>query len=731
MNGGMAEVFSNKQHGFTTKVFQVRYPHRKDFHKNCRNCPLTFYFCEIDPKPKNGQTKQTTKTAEYRYFWTLPLLTDMKKLRGKKTFLILLCFLGALFSSAQQEPETERNTFVEFQNLESADERFNFFFNTPNRYSENSTYDWLDEVNLYLNAATKDDATDQIRKYELVRSRIYFDLGDYDKSQAIAKDLHTNIDTFDIYFKSKLLDLMDDNYGQLAMYPEQVEVRNEIRELGITDNVVFYDIYSNLGMYRRAMGDYIEKVKRTIEENDFYAQAEYYNTLGNFLRLDDSTPTALSNYKKAKSFITVFLNDVTRSKNKNELVEASLLNGLIDGNIGKCHVQLQQYEDAIPHLESAISIIKEFGNGTLPDEITENSLAISECYLQLKNYAKATDYLSDDLKTRTTDNQLRKNRLLSVYYEKTEDYKNAAFYLRKNLRIRDSIIGNESELRKQQLATVMQQDLELSRKMVAQQKLDLEKSRSEMLAQERTSNLVLISFFFTLLGFAGLVYAYLKSIKNQRLIAEQKYIIENSLVEKDSLLKEIHHRVKNNLQMVSSLLSLQTKNTRSKAAIEALEEGKSRVKAMALIHQKLYQNEDLSVIEMQSYIESLINSVQSVYRKGGHNIEITIDAEAVELDIDRAIPFGLILNELVSNSFKYAFPEDDGKGKINIQIHKTENREGYFEYSDNGIGLPEDTDERINTSMGIRLMNRLANQLQTTLNVDNKVDGVRYWFNFR
>ncbi len=655
----------------------------------------------------------------------------MKKLLSKKTFLILLCFLGALFSRAQQEAETEPNTFVEFQDLESADERFNFFFNTPNRYSENSMYDWLDEVNHYLNAATKDDDTEQIRKYELVRSRIYFDLGDYDKSLAIAKDLHTNIDEFDIYFKSKLLDLMDDNYGQLAMYPEQVEVRNEIRELGITDNVVFYDIYSNLGMYRRAMEDYIDKVKRTIEENDFYAQAKYYNSLGNFLRLDDSTPTALTNYKKAKSFITVFLNDVTRDKNKNEMLEASLLNGLIDGNIGKCHVKLNEYEDAIPYLESAISMIKKFGNGTLPDEMTENSLAISECYLQLEDYAKATDYLSDDLKTKTTDNQLRKNRLLATYYEKTEDFKNASLYWRRNLRIRDSIIGNESQLRKQQLATVMQQDLELSRKMVAQQKLDLEKSRSEMLAQERTSNLVLISFFFTLLGFAGLVYAYLKSIKNQRLIAEQKYIIENSLVEKDSLLKEIHHRVKNNLQMVSSLLSLQTKNTRSKAAIEALEEGKSRVKAMALIHQKLYQNEDLSVIEMQSYIESLINSVQSVYRKGGHNIEIAIDAEGVELDIDRAIPFGLILNELVSNSFKYAFPEDDGEGKIYIQIRKTEDREGYFEYSDNGIGLPEDTKDRTNTSMGIRLMNRLANQLQTTLNVDSNVEGVRYWFNFK
>lgn len=655
----------------------------------------------------------------------------MKKPISKKAFLILLCFLSTLFGKAQQEAETERNTFVEFQDLESADERFTFFFNTPNRYTQNSTYDWLDEVNLYLNAAIKDDNSDQIRKYQLLSARIYFDLGDYDKSLAIAKDLHTNIEDYEIYFKSKLLDLMDDNYGQLAMYPEQVEVRNEIRELGITDNVVFYDIYSNLGMYRRAMGDYIEKVKRTLAENDFYAQAEYYNTLGNFLRLDESTPTALSHFKKAKSFITVFLNDVTREKNKNKLVAANLLNGLIDGNIGKCHVQLQEYEEAIPHLESSISIIKEFGNGAFPDEITENSLAISECYLQLENYAKATDYLSDDLQTKTTENQLRKNRLLSIYYGLTEDYKNEALYLRRNHRIRDSIIGNESELRKQQLATVMQQDLELSRKMVQQQKQDLEKSRNEMSAQKRTSQLVLISFFFTLLGFAGLVYAYLKSIKNQRLIAEQKYIIENSLVEKDSLLKEIHHRVKNNLQMVSSLLSLQTKNTRSKAAIEALEEGKSRVKAMALIHQKLYQNEDLSVIEMQGYIESLINSVQSVYRKGGHNIEISIDAEEVELDIDRAIPFGLILNELVSNSFKYAFPEDDGKCKIAIQIRKTEDEEGYFEYSDNGIGLPKGTDDCSNTSMGIRLMNRLANQLQTTLNLDNNVDGVRYWFKFK
>jgi two-component sensor histidine kinase len=382
-------------------------------------------------------------------------------------------------------------------------------------------------------------------------------------------------------------------------------------------------------------------------------------------------------------------------------------------------------------LEKSIEAIKKYNPGKFSSDLVENTLEIAECHLNLNNFEKATDYLSDDLTPVKTENILKKNRLYASYYDKTGDYRSSNTYLKRNTRIRDSIEFNESNIRNQQLAAVITQEVEYSKDMIEQQKADLEQSRNDIAAKDERISLVFISLIFTLLGFAGLVYAYLKSIKNQRLIAEQKHIIENSLVEKDSLLKEIHHRVKNNLQMVSSLLSLQTKNTRSKAAIEALEEGKSRVKAMALIHQKLYQNDDLSVIEMQGYIESLINSVQSVYKKGGHNINITIDAEGVELDIDRAIPFGLILNELVSNSFKYAFPQNEEDGKIYIHLRKIAGREGFFEYTDNGVGLPKDTEERANSSMGIRLMNRLANQLQTNLNTDKTSDGVRFWFNFK
>ncbi|HDZ03893.1 hypothetical protein LCGC14_0199330 [marine sediment metagenome] len=655
----------------------------------------------------------------------------------KKHFI--LRFICTLFLSAftcliiaQDNVKTQNEDYYkQFQDLENGELRSFFFFNTPNRYNQNSPYDWLDTVKVYLNSSEKTKDSVSIRNYQLIESQIYYDLGNYEKSLAIARPLYEDLEKLDIESKQTILGVLDSNYEMLQLYDKQIEIRRVKRELGLTDDVAFYDIYASLGQYRKAMRDYMTEEKKELKEDDYYGQAIYNNTIGNYLRLDKSTATALSYFKKAEGLIKVFLSDVTNQHSDKEIADGRILNGLIIGNIGKCHVQLGEYEKAIPFLEESREIIKKYNKSKFSSDIIENTLALAECYLKLDNYAKATDYLSDDLNPIKSDNILKRNRIYADYYFKTGDFKSSTVYLKKNIRIRDSIDALASNIKNQQLTSVVAQDLENSRKTMEHQKAQLEESRKDIKARDDKISLVFVSLIFTLIGFAGLVYAYLKSIKNQRLIAEQKFIIENSLVEKDSLLKEIHHRVKNNLQMVSSLLSLQTKNTRSKAAIEALEEGKSRVKAMALIHQKLYQNDDLSVIEMQGYIESLINSIQSVYKKGGHNINITIDAEGVELDIDRAIPFGLILNELVSNSFKYAFPDDDSDGKIYIHLRKILGQEGFFEYTDNGIGLPEDSDERANSSMGIRLMSRLANQLQTSLNTDKTTEGVRFWFNFK
>ncbi len=645
---------------------------------------------------------------------------------GPFCIALILC-MGV---SLAQDTILDENVLNKFKNQENVEGRFQFFYTTPNRYKENSAYDWLDAVNIYLNSSEKIKDSTSIQLYKLMQAQLYYDLGEFDTSIALADELYDNQGKLDLPTKKVLLDLMDDDYAQLKLYDKQLEVRQEKKDLGITNSIAFYDIYANMGFYIKARNDYIMEMKKTVRDDDYFGLAKYHNNVGNYLRLDKSSSVALAKYKEAMGYLTVFLNNINQVKTENEIVEGNVLKGIIEGNIGKCYTQLKQYEDAIPLLESSIATINEYSKGKFSSDVIENTLDLAECNLQLEKYKTVKEYLNDDLKPVSVDNIIKMNRLYATYFDKIGDYKSSANYLKKNARIRDSITTTDALLKQQQLKSLVGQDLANTRSMLDEQKLALERNRNEMQAKDEQINMVFISLIFTLLGFAGMVYAYLKSIKNQRLIAEQKFIIENALVEKDSLLKEIHHRVKNNLQMVSSLLSLQTKNTRSKAAIEALEEGKSRVKAMALIHQKLYQNDDLSVIEMQGYIESLINSIQSVYKKGGHNINITIDAEGTELDIDRAIPFGLILNELVSNSFKYAFPDDDENGKIYIHLSKNGDK-GFFEYADNGVGLPEDTDQRANSSMGIRLMNRLVNQLQSTLNIDKSAEGVRFWFNFK
>ena len=203
----------------------------------------------------------------------------MKKF-SKNALLLLIGFLITISAIAQEEEADDQSLFSKFQDLESADDQLNFFFNATDLYRETSTYDWLDLIKIkYLNPAIKNEDASKVEKYKLIQSRIYYDLGDYDKSLAISKELYSNIENLEIYITSKLLDLMDDNYGQLTMYPEQIDIRKEKRELGITNNVAFYDIYANLGMYRKAWQDYIDNVKKTIEDDDYQAQAVYYNNL--------------------------------------------------------------------------------------------------------------------------------------------------------------------------------------------------------------------------------------------------------------------------------------------------------------------------------------------------------------------------------------------------------------------------------------------------------------------
>ncbi|MDG1573073.1 histidine kinase dimerization/phosphoacceptor domain -containing protein [Robiginitalea sp. M366] len=654
----------------------------------------------------------------------------MKSLHLKVALTLLLCLYGTV--QGQDMRDEEPSNLQEFGQLPTARGQFEFFYQQADRYSDQSPYDWLDVVTQRYNQASQEGDTAATRLYEIMQAELFHDLRSYDRSVSLVNELLTDlVEAQDSNLQAILLELQERNFKSLKLYEKQLEVRKMMQDLGITDKISFYDIYEALGNYRKAMNLYIAERKSQLDPADLIGQARYQNDVGLFLIRDKSAATGQSYMIKALGYVNIYLNEPERIESGEDLEEARRLKAIIEGNMGRSHVQLNQFSESLPFLENSIASMRGASSDKDLAIVAENRLALAEAYLQMSNPDKAVEYLRQQEEPELIPLRLKFNRLWADYYEQKEDLQAQVRSLKKNARIRDSLEWTMDALEKQQLlALVSQEELESTNKANSRLQLTLESRDALLQAQDTQINLVFISLVFTLLGFAGLVYAYLKNIKNQRLMAEQKHFIEKSLVEKDSLLKEIHHRVKNNLQMVSSLLSLQAKNTRSRAAIEALEEGKTRVKAMALIHQKLYQNDDLSVIEMQGYIESLINSVQSVFKKGGHNINITIDAEGVELDIDRAIPIGLILNELVSNSFKYAFPDPEQEGMIYIHIRKNGGG-GFFEYTDNGVGMSEESEERAENSMGIRLMRRLVNQLQSTLNIDKLEQGVRFWFNFK
>lgn len=214
--------------------------------------------------------------------------------------------------------------------------------------------------------------------------------------------------------------------------------------------------------------------------------------------------------------------------------------------------------------------------------------------------------------------------------------------------------------------------------------------------------------------------------KVEKKLRETVHIVNKKNKEKDTLLKEVHHRVKNNLQMIQSLFNMQSRQVDNDYTRQILAKGKVRIQAISLVHQLLYQSENFNSINIQDYITTLKTTIESIYKKDTIAIVTTVKANDINLNIDDAIPLGLILNELIINSYKYAFV-DRSEGHICITISKEIT--GYrFEYTDNGVGVELDKLKQ-SDSLGMRLIIRLSNQLGATPEFKNK-NGLHVNFTF-
>ncbi|NCD72122.1 sensor histidine kinase [Mucilaginibacter agri] len=308
------------------------------------------------------------------------------------------------------------------------------------------------------------------------------------------------------------------------------------------------------------------------------------------------------------------------------------------------------------------------------------------------------------------------------HFEAHKDINDSLYNATKSKQIADLQIKYETSQKEQSIKLLQSQSKSQQTEL---QKLNL----------ERNITFVGVGMLFVMAGLA--YYGYRQKQKSNLILQTKQDEINQQnqslqllldekdrlLNEKDWLLKEVHHRVKNNLQIVMSLLNTQSAYLKNNAAITAIRESQNRVQAISLIHQKLYSTSNVSSIDMAVYIADLVNYLVGCYNTGDRDIRFEQQIEPVRMDVAQAIPAGLILNEAINNAIKYAFPGGKG-GRISIVLKYVATDALRLTIADNGVGLPDNFDLKNTNSLGMEMMKVLSKQLGGKFAIKNKREGV-------
>jgi two-component sensor histidine kinase len=377
---------------------------------------------------------------------------------------------------------------------------------------------------------------------------------------------------------------------------------------------------------------------------------------------------------------------------------------------GNAHKRLDKYKEALKDYEKAMNYAKKSNYQNAINTVTAN---LGEINLLLENYNEALNYQLETVRLQEsnsdTANLVENYHHVSTIYAKLGNYKSALAFKQKAYNLRDSIASMESDAKMSEMLT--KYETEKKEETIASQE-------SIILQQSLIQNLV-IGLAVLLFGLLILGYISFQSrAKKNRLLASKN--AENEL-----LLKEIHHRVKNNLEVVSGLLALQSSQIDDQSTKDAMQESQNRVNSIGIVHQKLYQGTNLGAVEMKDYVLNLSESILDSFGATG-KVDLELAMEQLDLDIDTAVPLGLIINELITNAVKYAFPNKE-HGKLTIKLERQKDNVLHLVVSDNGVGKSGIT---YGTGFGGQLISLLTNQLNGTMTEENE-NGTTVIFDFK
>lgn len=480
------------------------------------------------------------------------------------------------------------------------------------------------------------------------------------------------------------------NFDSASMY--LVEAEKAHREIG--DSIGASNTLSARGIVHRRMGR-LDQALSLYEEAAKMTPADHYdgrvNNLINraiILKNREEFDEAIDMYRQAESLA------------KDHLSPESDALAYIYGNLSSAYFQMKDYKNALSFGEEALALRRKVATN---DQLANALLGVALNSIETKEYAKTKSYLDEALTKAEGNHYILKDIYLAYgkVSQRSGDLKKALDYLELAQEHKDSVYKIQ----------VAQQVDELETKYEVEQKeKDLALASTEKALAEaklngsRKFNMALIVCILLLGAFIFWLNRLNKKIKK-------------GAEEKETLLKEIHHRVKNNLQVISALLTLQARHIKDDRARVALKEGQDRVESMALIHRNLYQFDNLKGVNTQEYLDKLLENLLSSYQTDTMQIELNTDIDSIWLDVDTMIPLGLTINELVSNALKHAF-KNKSKGQISIAL-KDLGDNLHLTIKDDGDGV-QDLENFTDSSFGYSLINSFARKLSADLTFKNE-----------
>lgn len=511
---------------------------------------------------------------------------------------------------------------------------------------------------------------------------------------------------------------MQECYLKLNLYSKVFDINKKINTL-ISDGVDYplwsYNIQSRLYLQLQQYDKAISQLKSEINllyknpKRDSLIIPSAYNDLGYYYHLKKDYNNALSYYNKSIQTATKSL------KFTNPFAYISVLLSS-KSNIANLYLDRKEYKKTIFLINE--DILPKIENKNTPIYI-QNYLMLGEAYLKTNNLNETKNIIETLEQICCFDNVPLKIQLLelqSSYYEKKEDYKTSLKYTSEIKFLKDSLLSVQNlNLLK---STELNYFIENKEQEVA--------TKNQIIEEKEKTNLIII-----IIGLVALLTTSFLAFQNNRRkrieiekmntsISKKKEELKVSLQEKELLLKEIHHRVKNNLQVISGILSLQNNRISDELAKQTLIESQDRIQTIALLHKTMYQNENFNMVSFQNYINELITYIKQTNITANKNITINQEIEDIQFNIDTAIPLSLIINEIITNCYKHAF-ENKNEGIISISIKKQAT--GFYKLiiEDNGNGLPENFSSFENSkSVGFDLIQGLCQQIDGEIEITSK-----------